>query len=272
MSWRLRLFSLLWCLAATVSHGADATKAVVDAMAATFKITNASSTASCFVVSRSHTTDTRRQEFALVTAAHVFEKMNGDECQIVLREKGADGVWTKKETPLKIRAGDKPLWVKHPALDVAALKLDLPADQLTGALEFDWIASESAIRSGALKSADEVWILCYPAKMAANGAGFPVLRRGSVATYPLDVTKENQTYLVDFSTFGGDSGGLVIIRSDRVADRKRRPLVVGMVLGQHRETTKTKSPIEERTTHRSLGLAIVVHAEFIRQTIDRIPD
>ena len=49
-------------------------------------------------------------------------------------------------------------------------------------------------------------------------------------------------------------------------------LIVGLVIGKQRETTKMISEIEERTVHRSLGLGIVVHAAFIRQAIARLPE
>jgi hypothetical protein len=272
MSSQLRSFLLLWCFVTGASSSANAADAVLDVMTATFKITNKSSTATCFVIARPSAADARKKELVVVTAAHVFEQMSGNDCRIVLREKRADGSFARVEVTLKIRSGKKRLWSKHPQVDVAAIKITLPSDRRIAPLDLDRLADESAVKSGKLLSAKEVWIPCYPAQLEASSAGFPVLRRGSVASFPLTPTARFKTFLVDYTTFGGDSGAPVTIR-DRTTpgSTTERPLIVGLVIGQHRETTKSITPIEERTTHRPMGLAIVVHAEFIRQTIDRLP-
>lgn len=273
MSSQLRSFLLLWCFFIGGSSSANAADAVLDVMAATFKIANRSSTATCFVIARPRAADARQKELVVVTAAHVLEQMTGNECHIVLREKGADGSFVRIEVPLKIRSGKKRLWSKHPQVDVAALKLVLPADRRIAALDLDRLADESAVKNGKLRSANDVWILCYPAQLEANSAGFPVLRRGAVASFPLTPTRRFKTFLVDYTTFGGDSGAPVTIRDRTPSDETaERPLVVGLVIGQHRQTTKSVTPIEERTVHRPMGLAIVVHAELIRQTIGLLPE
>jgi len=272
MSRPSRSFLLICCIAAGSSVGAYPAEAIPETLAATYKLTNRSSTATCFVVTRPDADDTRRQELILVTAAHVLEKMSGDECRIVLRARGEDGSFVREEVPLKIRSANRSLWIKHPQVDVAALKLTLPAGRTLDALNLERLAREPAIETGKLHSAKEVWIPCYPAQLEANSAGFPILRRGAVASFPLTPIRRFRTYLVDYRTFGGDSGAPVMMR-DRETPAKvtDRPLVVGLVIGQHRETTRSVTPVEERTVHRPLELAIVVHAEFIRQTIDRVP-
>ena len=61
----------------------------------------------------------------------------------------------------------------------------------------------------------------------AGGAGFPVVRKGSVASRP---QRDDTNLLVAFSTFGGDSGAPVI-RLDKEGDGKRKPVVAGIVAG-----------------------------------------
>ena len=276
MPWPSRSFLLLWCFVAGPSLivGAQGITTLVDA---TFKITNQASTATCFVVAR-QAVGTAKQELILVTAAHVFEKMSGDECRIVLRERADDGTFVRREVPLKIRSAEGPLWVRHPEVDVAALKLDLPepADLHAGAaivaLDFGQLW-DGIDRDGVEFSiSDEVWIPCYPAKLEGNSAGFPVLRRGSVASLPSLPDGGDKTFLVDYRAFGGDSGAPVLALRRTGRDLPAQlPQVMGLVIGQHRETTTTTTPSEERTVHFPLGLGIVVRSEFIRQTIDRIP-
>jgi len=267
-----RSFLLLCCFAAGAASAAGAEEPPMDAMEATFKIANEDSTATCFVIARPGAAEASRRELILVTAAHVFKSMTGDECRIVLHEGRADGTFVRSEVPLKIRSAGKPLWVRHPDADIAAMKLELPAGRAIAALDVDQLAGEPDVGSGKLRSADEVWVLCFPAQLESSSAGFPVLRRGTVASFPLTPVDRNKTFLVDFTTFGGDSGAPVVVCDRNAPDAAvQRTSVVGLVTGMHRETTKSISPIEERTVHRPLGLAIVVHAEFIRQTVDRVP-
>jgi len=278
MRWRACPLVLLCPCVSVLTLSASA-GTLEDVMSATFKIANEGSTATCFIVALPEDSRSGRKERVLVTAAHVLEQMSGEKCRLVLREKQASGGFARKEVPLKIRSGNQPLWVRHPEIDVAALPLKLADDRTVASLSFDRLASAAAIQSGRLRAADEVWIACYPAQLEANRAGFPILRRGSVASHPLAPLKRHRTYLVDYSTVGGDSGGPVVLGGRRIwhkSDEERSGeganprLIVGLVIGQHRQTTKSVSPHEERTVHRSLGLAIVVHAEFIRQTIERL--
>jgi len=45
-------------------------------------------------------------------------------------------------------------------------------------------------------------------------------------------------------------------------------VIVGLVLAQHFHDERTKLSYEERTVRHRMGLGIVVHAEYIRQTLD----
>jgi hypothetical protein len=103
--------------------------------------------------------------------------------------------------------------------------------------------------------------------MEANEAGFPVLRHGTVASLPLAPLATNQVFLVDFSTFGGDSGAAVLAEAGDGA--RGQALVVGMVRGMRRETDKVSMPFEDLTVHHPLGLAEVVHSVSVRETVER---
>lgn len=263
---RLQSILLPCFLAATI---ASADENITAVMSATFKIVNKDSSATCFVVAAPRQSDSGPRELILLTAAHVFEKMAGDECRIVLREKRADGTFQRDEVILKIRSEEKPLWVRHADVDVGAIRFNLPSDQTVPALKWDQLAGESKLKAGGLRLADEVWVVGYPAQLESNSAGFPVLRMGTVASFPLMPITDYKTFLVAANTFGGDSGGPVSVAHSRRSDtHSQRPMVVGLVLGLQRETTKSVTSVEERTFHRPLGLAIVVHAEYIRQTVE----
>ena len=48
-------------------------------------------------------------------------------------------------------------------------------------------------------------------RVSADAAGFPILRSGRVASYPLAPASVFPTFLMDFSVFPGNSGGAVFM-------------------------------------------------------------
>jgi hypothetical protein len=264
---------LLNCAPLPSATAAEPKEPIPEMMGLTFKIANPDSTGTCFLISRP-AADVGQTETILVTAAHVLEKASGPEAILVLREKRTDGKLVRKEVTLKIREKGAPLWVKHPEADAAALKVRLPDDASFDALPIEQIAGEADFQSGKLRTGDEVWIFCYPAKLEANAAGFPILRRGTVASYPLTPTATFKDYLVDMPSFGGNSGAPVIVSRRQDPTQKKspqRPWIVGLVSGMHRQTDKATLDLADLTFHHPLGLSIIVPGEFIRQTLDRVP-
>ena len=57
----------------------------------------------------------------LVTAGHVFDDMPGPVARIGLRYANGDGTFRFARTAMPIRDQGKPLWRRHPQLDVAAM-------------------------------------------------------------------------------------------------------------------------------------------------------
>jgi hypothetical protein len=235
-------------------------------LAATFKLTNKESSGTCFLIEPPPASGWSNGVVIVVTAAHALEQEPGTECRIVMREKRGDGSFVRKEVPLPLQSGEKPLWSKHPDEDVAAVKLTLPSGVWCQALRLDQLARAEEFTQGKVRLGSDAWIFCFPVGLEANDAGFPVLRHGSIASLPLMPLSSNRTFLVDFNTFGGDSGAPVML-CERGAVRPQG-LIVGLVLGMHRETDKVSMPFEERTVHHPLALAIVAHAEIIRQTVE----
>ena len=247
----------------SVSHASDD---VMQALNATYKITNADSTATAFVIS--HVVQEKRV-MVLVTAAHVLEKMTGDECRFVYRRPRSDGTFARREFPIKIREDQRELWTRHAKADVAALRIELPDGHGVQPIVREQILDTSSCDDCGLQLGDAVWVLGYPAQLESSRSGFPVLRRGTVASFPLKESDKTRTFMVDYTTFRGDSGGPVF-RRNLGKDESSGPTIVGLIHGQHRETTKSFTPNEERTVHRPMGLAIVVHAKFINETIDQL--
>ena len=88
--------------------------------------------------------------------------------------------------------------------------------------------------------------------------------------------KSVKTFLFDFNVFEGNSGGPVYIAesirgyTDRIQIGVQ--LLMGLVSEQKFAEEKIESLRETRKERYQLGLAIVIPAPFIKETIDRLPE
>ena len=228
---------------------------MIEMLQATCRITHDGHSGTGFFVRRD-------KELILVTAAHVFEESTIPECRLILREKKPGAAAVRREFAIIVRKDDKPLWKKHATEDVAAIAIELPPEIEFKATKFEHILQASASGESEVKVGQEVWLPGYPAQLEANEAGWPVLRRGSIASYPLSPVTAVPTMLVDIKSFGGDSGGPLfsVINGS--------PHLAGIVVGMHRQTDHTTSAFEDRTVHTPLGLAIAIQPGIIAQTVN----
>ena len=106
--------------------------------------------------------------------------------------------------------------------------------------------------------------------------GYPLIRSGVLATYPITPTLEKQFFLFDFEIFPGNSGSPVFIqeRSRLLSDGNFYKLqtVVGIVSEEIKNKTTTVSDVKTEVLSERLHLAIVFHASLIRQTIESMPE
>lgn len=225
---------------------------------ATFKLFHVNSTGTCFLVRR----EEPDQCLYLVTAAHVLEGTKGDTAIVVLRERRADGSYQRRDHTIPIRREGQALWIRHATQDTAVVRLAEPPPVPVEALPLADLADEARLTAAGLHICTSVFVLTYPQRFEANDAGFAVARQGIVASHPFLPIQRHHTYLADFNTFAGDSGGPVF-----VAGPDGQPLLVGIVLGQFRHDERVTTEYEERTIHHPLGLGTVLHAQFVRETI-----
>ena len=223
----------------------------------TFKLFNRTSTGTCFLL---HPDETPNEVY-LVTASHVFAKMTNDEALLVLRVAGTNDAFSRKDYPVQVQRNHRPTWFKHPTEDIAALKLPDDPKQKFPSLPLSCLADEKLLKKSELHMCSAVFVFGYPTRFEANDAGFPIGRHGSIASHPLTPVAANKTFLVDFNTFSGDSGGPVFVT------RRDQPVILGLVLAQFRHDEHIKTLDEERTIHYPLGLSKVIHASFIRETV-----
>src|SRR5690606_21426314 len=151
-----------------------------------------------------------RPRTVMVTAAHVLDGMAASEARIGWRFARADGGWRFAPEPLVVRDADgAPRWTRHPERDVAVMAVSAPPEFARAAIPLGWLASPEALDVWQIGPGDELMTLGYPHGYAANKAGFPILRTGRVASWPLTPIGAFPTFLLDFAVYPGNSGGPV---------------------------------------------------------------
>jgi hypothetical protein len=202
-----------------------------------------------------------KDRIALVTAAHVFNRMKLAEATVHWRREDDGGMWHRESKPLIIRTPTlEPKWTRHASRDIAVMLVTPPDQPRAHAIDFDLLADDSVFQDFDVRPGDEVLALGYPRGIAANELGFPILRSGRVASFPLWPSERFPTFLMDFAVFAGNSGGPVYMadRSRKAAGSKdfhEAQFVAGMLVQQ---VTLTDERLE---------IGIVLNATFVREAL-----
>lgn len=223
----------------------------------------------------------------MVTAAHVLENIAGDKATLHLRNKIGEGEYQKFPFEILIRSNSVPQWRKHPDVDVAAMYISLPKQIIdqSAIITYDFLADDARMTEYEIHPGDELLCLGFPNGEDANDMGFPILRSGTIASYPLVPASKIKSFLYDFEVFNGNSGGPAYM------SQTARPyggdahlgitirLVAGIVIQQKSSIERKVTPLEVSRSRRRfevqedeerLRLAIVVPAHFIRETVDML--
>lgn len=247
-------------------------------METTFKIVgpakkdvNKRSIGTVFLLGKPSKTQPKRSFYVLVTAAHVLEDIYGDDATILLRIKQVDGSYTKVPFNIKIRNNGQPVYVRNKKADVAAMYISIPSELSDLPLvPTTNLAGDKEFEKYEMHPGDELLCLGYPLIVEANDAGFPILRSGKIASYPLYPAKLIKYFLFDFNIFGGNSGGPVYgyfngkVFGNQMHFDMTLQLIFGLVSQQ-----VTALP---EFNNQSISLAVVVPAQFIIETIGLLPD
>jgi len=242
-------------------------------MRSTFKIQGGNTLGTAFVMIQP--IETNFGTYVLVTAAHVLQETPSSNAVLVLRVKNGN-TFRKMNWEIPIRRYGTNLWTQHPTADVAAMRIPLPVNADVAGISTALLATDEFLTNMLIHPGDELRVLGYPYGFESNEAGFPILRSGRIASYPLTPASQVKTFLLDFHIFKGNSGGPVyILEQKQMEEGSVNTVSISAVMGlisEQAELNEKITSLEETTvkTH-DLGLGIVINSELIKETIDLLP-
>lgn len=221
----------------------------------------------CFILGRPiPSSTTGKHRYTLITAAHVLEDIAGDQAQLLLRKKIGEGKYSTGEWPIQIRKGTDNLYLRHKDADVAVIYVVLPVEVKIPLLPISFLVDDNEITRLEINPGDQLFALGFPFARTNEG-GFPILRSGVIASYPIVPTRIVKKIGFDFTVFSGNSGGPVYYSfSHRTYNRtahigERAQGIIGLVSEQ----------TEDPSSHTMLSMALVVPATFIKEVIEQLP-
>ncbi|MBI1748108.1 MAG: trypsin-like peptidase domain-containing protein [Acidobacteria bacterium] len=230
-----------------------------------------------FIVGRPFSSDDpKKVSLVMVTAAHVLEEIQGEFAVLSMRRKLGSGRWDRQAVSIKIREASRPLWTRHPDADVAAMYITVPDGLIETVITTDVFADDQILTRFEVHPGDELLCLGYPLGAEANPAGFPILRSGKISSFPILPTRETKSLLYDFRIFPGNSGGPVyLVGENRIyggsTNIGKVHFLVGLISKEKLLVQETSQLYEKRQQMYSLGLAEVIHASLIKETIYLLP-
>jgi len=243
-------------------------------MESTLRIRGDGSTGTGFVVGKPDPEQDGRYYFILVTAHHVLANVKGDSVLLTLREAmdEAGETWQRIEYPIQIRASGKDLWTKHSKVDLAAMVVALPTKTVRSLIPAPLLLTDEKIRELEIGPGTELLCLGYPFGVEANPEGFPILRSGKVASYPLLPTASTKSFLFDFSVFPGCSGGPVYYYEKNPMYGGTVHLgaiqgIMGVATRERSIAQRMDQLYERKETITPLALGEVIHARFVEEMV-----
>lgn len=202
--------------------------------------------------------------YVLVTAAHVLDDISGDTATIFLREPITKGFFKRLPYTFSIRDKGRNLYTRHPTADVAVMYFQMPIKDPFAILDDTFLTTDERIKELELHPGDELICLGYPLGAEANDMGFPILRSGRIASYPLLPTKVRGSFLFDFMVFPGNSGGPVYFAYEtrRIGPAIKYGGLMGIIGLLSQQASMGNEPLK---------IGSVVPATFIREAIELLP-
>ncbi|WP_460977657.1 S1 family peptidase [Spirosoma knui] len=203
----------------------------------------------------------------MITAAHVLDNIKADSAVLYLRKKRVDSTFVIFPVSIPVRKNGVPLWTRHPTADVAVMYVFLPAAAYVTWLNTNILASEKQlIENFDLQPGKESLSLGFPKGFSANEEGFPILRTGRIASYPIFPVKRYPLVLYDAEIFEGNSGGPVYnistftLRNSVYDNTKGFQQIIGLV------------SVQVLIGKERLVIGGIILSPYILETIDMLPN
>lgn len=246
-------------------------------MESTCKLVGENSIGTGFIIGRPSSKKPDTLFFTLITAHHVLAGMQGEKATAVLRKPKSADDWERLDLPLQIRQAGKDLWQKHPDVDLAAMHLALPKEAIRTIVPMSLLLTDDKIKEFEISPGANLLCLGYPFSAEANSVGFPILRSGRIASYPLLPTKKTKTFLFDFTVFRGNSGGPVYLYETNPVYGGGTHIgsiqgIMGVVTSERNISQRVEQLYEHRETVTPLALGEVIHASFILELVNSLPE
>ncbi len=232
------------------------------------KVDTLASVGTVFFIVRPYTDTARQGRVMLVTAAHVLEAIAADNAIVFFRKKVGPNTYVNTPTLFQIRDHGKPLWMHHhdPSVDIAAMKAGIPSGMNVAFLSTRDLATDSTLNKYEIHPGDEVFTLGYPFGIDANAEGFPILRSGKIASYPLTPSSSTRRFLLDMNIYEGNSGGPAYASyNGRVYGNMIHMESVNFVVG-----VVSEQAFSSPTHGTALQIGVIVPSQFIVETLDQI--
>jgi hypothetical protein len=204
----------------------------------------------------------------MVTAGHVLDGISGDTATLMVRKRNGDGTYAAFPFQLKIRDNGTPLYLKHDSADVAVMYAALPPEAEPLLVPITYLVNDKTIEDIELHPGDEAFCLGFPL-LASGPGGFPILRGGRIASYPLTPAGVVKELYFDLLIYPGNSGGPVYFFYENRTYGGVTHLaqyhqgILGLV------TQQVNSRIPE-FADKPLNFGVIVPAQFIREAIDKL--
>lgn len=247
-------------------------------MEATCKISGPGSSGSGFILGMPDPADNNFSFYTLITAHHVLQGIQGDRAILLLRKliDRDKQEYQRIEAPIEIRKNGTALWSKHPDVDLAAMFVSLPEGAAPTVIPLPLLLTDAQIKEFEISPGSELFCLGYPFGAEGTPVGFPILRSGKIASYPLLPTAVTKTFLFDFTVFRGNSGGPVYLYEKNPIYGDTTHIgtiqgIMGIVTAERNITQKIEQLYEKRETVTPLALGEVIHASFIKDLVSKMP-
>jgi hypothetical protein len=221
---KMRSVTILLCLISSLAIGQEKSKLLelnTILMESTFRlqgpdknIKGNTSFGTAFLIGKPLPAPSNSAYYVLVTAAHVLDGIDGDTAQLGIPTKTKTGGFELIWRNIPIREQGKNLYVTHKdyatdkRADAAAIYVDMPDDRNAPLLTMSFLATDKMFEEFELHPGDELFTLGFPLCVGTE-FGFPILRSGTISSYPITPTTVYKNLLYDVTVFEGNSSGPV---------------------------------------------------------------